>query len=71
MEKNKKDKSSSGYGSFIKSNRTLNSEDVDDIDGAEDNAIPKKEDVPKPDLLSSVMSDEALFKACGGRTAHK
>lgn len=77
LKKNKKEKSQNGYGSFIKSSATLKKETHamnDGVSSNEDNEKPQLNPFAPTSIntsFSTVTSDEALFAACGGRTAHK
>lgn len=51
------------YGSFLRTSK-LTSKGIEDYDRA-----PIVEEKPKKKFES--MTDEELFAACGGRTAHK
>ncbi|XP_044746644.1 G patch domain-containing protein 4 [Coccinella septempunctata] len=59
----KKDDRNSLYGSFLKTSK-LTSEGIEDY-----NRTPVDEEPPKKKF--ETMTDEELFAACGGRTAHK
>lgn len=69
LKKNRGKKASNGYGSFVMSSVLLNKDGCDDVKSdidSDDQTISSKSTI-----FNNVLSDEALFAACGGRTAHK
>ncbi|XP_070536828.1 G patch domain-containing protein 4-like [Ptychodera flava] len=58
------------YGRFIKS-ATLTSEGLQGLDNDISDDSSSEDDEENPDSMSSGPTDEQLFKACGGLTAHK
>lgn len=65
LKQNREHKAANGYGSFVKSSMMLNKDGCDSDSDAE--IISPVKYIP----ATTVLSDEALFAACGGRTAHK